>query len=79
MKSHDYIITAEEHNVIGGLGSAIAEVSVKSCPKNIKMIGIYDRYAESGPFNELLVKYELDANSIAKEVKKVIQDGIIVK
>lgn len=73
LKSHDYIITAEEHNVIGGLGSTIAEVSVKSCPKNIKMIGIYDRYAESGPFNELLVKYELDANSIAKEVKELVK------
>ena len=37
------------------------------------MIGIYDRYAESGPFNELLVKYELDANSIAKEVKELVK------
>lgn len=64
LKMHEHIITAEEHNVIGGLGDAIAAVSVKSMPRKITKIGLQDQYAESGPFNELLVKYNLTEEAI---------------
>ncbi len=64
LKTHEHIITAEEHNVIGGLGDAIAAVSVKSMPRKITKIGLQDQYAESGPFNELLVKYNLTEEAI---------------
>lgn len=69
LKTHDHIITAEEHNIIGGLGSAISDVSVKYLPKKITKIGIMDRFAESGPFNELLEKYNLTSSYIVKVVK----------
>ncbi|RRC94256.1 transketolase family protein [Erysipelotrichaceae bacterium OH741_COT-311] len=72
LKEHDVIITAEEHNVIGGLGAAIAEVSTSKCPKLIHRMGIYDCFAESGPFEKLLVKYHLDSEDIVKKVKEVL-------
>ncbi len=71
LNSHSKIVTAEEHNIIGGLGSAISDVSVKYCPRFITKIGIQDRFAESGPFAKLLVKYHLDAQSIVDTVKKI--------
>lgn len=71
LKTHKHIITAEEHNIIGGLGSAISDVSVKACPKLITKIGIMDRYAESGPFEELLVKYKLNYEEIVRVVKSL--------
>ncbi|NLC97273.1 MAG: transketolase family protein [Erysipelotrichaceae bacterium] len=73
LKTHDHIITAEEHNIINGLGSAISDVSVKSCPKIITKIGIKDRFAESGPFEELLVKYNLDDQEIIRVVKEILK------
>lgn len=72
LKKHEYIITAEEHNIIGGLGSAISEVSVQNLPKKITYIGIQDKFAESGPADQLMVKYNLDSNAIANKVKEVI-------
>ena len=71
LKNHSKIVTAEEHNIIGGLGSAISDVSVKYCPRMITKIGIQDRFAESGPFAKLLVKYHLDAQSIVETIKKI--------
>ncbi|MFH1616502.1 MAG: transketolase C-terminal domain-containing protein [Planctomycetota bacterium] len=60
------VVTAEEHSVIGGLGSAVAEVLVNSNPTRIEFIGIKDTFAESGEYEPLLSKYGLDASSIAK-------------
>lgn len=71
LKTHEHIITAEEHNVVGGLGSAISEVSVKNCPRFIKKIGVQDEFAESGPVNELLSKYKLTADEIIRVVKSL--------
>lgn len=68
LRTHEYIVTVEEHNVIGGLGSAISDVAVKCCPKLIRKVGLQDRFAESANFNHLLDKYGLDAKGIAKEV-----------
>jgi transketolase len=73
LKTHQHIITVEEHNVIGGLGSVISDVSVKACPKLITKIGLQDRFAESAEFNQLLDKYGLDAKAIVKAVKKIVK------
>ena len=64
------VVTAEDHNIIGGLGSAVAEVLSENYPCMIKRIGMQDRYGESGKPNELYKKYGLDAESIAEEVMK---------
>lgn len=66
------VVTIEEHSVIGGLGSAVAEVLCEQCPTKMKRIGVYDRFGESGPAKELLHKYELDAEGIYKQVKEFL-------
>ena len=64
------IFTVEEHSVIGGLGSAVAEVLAEQCPTKLTRIGVQDRFGESGPAKDLLHKYELDAEGIYKQVKE---------
>ena len=71
-KKTNCVITAEDHNVIGGLGGAIAEVLSENYPCLMKRIGLQDIYAESGKPDELYKKYGLDAESIAEEVMKVV-------
>lgn len=66
------IVTVEEHNIIGGLGSAVAEVLAKTFPVPIEMVGINDTFAESGDYEELLDRYGLGIDSILEKVKKVI-------
>ena len=63
------VVTVEEHSVIGGLGSAVAETLAEHQPTSMKRIGTYDTFGESGPATALLAKYELDAAGIAKQVK----------
>ena len=64
------IFTAEEHSVIGGLGDAVAAVLSEKCPTKLTKIGVNDVFGESGPAVELLHKYELDAEGIAKRIEK---------
>lgn len=63
------VVTAEEHNIIGGLGGAVAECLIEKCPTRMYRIGVRDRFGESGPAGELLHKYQLDAEGIYKQVK----------
>lgn len=65
------IVTAEEHSIIGGLGSAVAEAVVKEAPVKIAMVGIRDTFGESGKPAELLEKYGLTEKDIVKAVKEV--------
>ena len=65
------IVTAENNVVFGGLGSAVAEVLVENHPIPMKRIGIQDTFAESGPYLDLLDKYELSAPHIAAAVESV--------
>ncbi|MFN5913586.1 MAG: transketolase family protein [Chitinophagaceae bacterium] len=65
-------VTAEEHNVIGGLGDSIAQVAASSRPIPIEMIGTQDTFGESGKPVELLKKYGLDAEHIAAAAEKAI-------
>lgn len=67
------IVTAEEHNIIGGLGSAVAEVLVESYPTVMERVGVKDTFGESGNGKELLKKYGLTAEDIVKAAKKAIE------
>jgi len=67
------IITAEEHNIIGGLGSAVAEVVVENAPTKMKRIGTMDVFGESGTGTELLRKYNLTCETIVKEAKDLLK------
>lgn len=66
------IVTAEEHNIIGGLGAAVAEVVVSTCPVPVERVGIQDTFGESGTPKELMKKYGLTAENIVKAVRKAI-------
>ncbi|MBE5946667.1 MAG: transketolase family protein [Lachnospiraceae bacterium] len=68
-KSTGKIFTVEEHSIIGGLGSAVAELLSEKCPVKVTRIGVKDTFGESGPAKELLKKYELDAEGIYKQIK----------
>lgn len=73
LKQHDFVITAEEHNIIGGLGSAICEVACKLHPIKIRRIGIQDEFAQSGSYKELLKAYKLSDEAIVEAVKEYYQ------
>lgn len=65
-----FIITAEEHSVIGGLGSAVSEFLSEVHPTKVKKLGVYDKFGQSGKANELLEKYELTAAKLVAMVKE---------
>jgi transketolase len=62
------VVTAEEHSVIGGLGSAVCDVLAEKCPTPVRKVGVNDTFGESGPAVDLLAKYGLDAAGIEKAV-----------
>jgi len=66
------IVTAEEHQIYGGLGSAVGEVVVQNKLVPMKIIGMPDKFGESGSAHDLLVKYGLTDKEIIKAVKEVI-------
>jgi len=66
------IVTAEEHQIFGGLGGAVAELLAKQNPTPMEMIGVKDTFGESGTPEELAEKYELTAKDIVKAVKRVL-------
>lgn len=63
------IITCEEHNIFGGLGSAVSEVVVKNYPVPMEMVGLEDTFGESGKPYELVEKYGLTPENIFKKSK----------
>lgn len=67
------IVTAEEHSIIGGLGSAVAEVLVENAPVPMERVGVKDVFGESGKPAQLLEKYGLTAKNIKAAVHKVLQ------
>lgn len=69
-KETKFIITAEEHSVIGGLGSAVSEFLSEVYPTKVKKLGIYDKFGQSGKAAELLEKYELTAAKLVAMVKE---------
>lgn len=66
------IVTCEEHSVIGGLGSAVAEVTSRECPVRMEFVGQQDTFGESGKPEELKKKYHMTADDIVTAVKKIL-------
>ena len=66
------IVTAEEHSVIGGLGSAVAEVTAAEAPVKMRFVGQHDVFGESGKPEELKKKYGMTADDIVKAVRELI-------
>lgn len=66
------IVTAEEHNIYGGLGSAVAEAVTASVPVPVERVGVKDTFGESGTPKELMAKYGLSADYIVAAVRNVL-------
>ena len=66
------IVTAEEHNIIGGLGSAVAEAVCEAAPVSVLRVGVEDKFGKSGKVPELLSEYGLTAENIANKAKAAI-------
>ena len=71
-KETGVIVTAEEHSVIGGLGSAVADVVTEECPIPVIRVGVNDVFGHSGPAVELLKEFGLTADNIIANVKKAM-------
>lgn len=67
------IVTAEEHNIHGGLGSAVAEVLAAYIPVPLEFVAVQDSFTESGDYEQLLNKYELQAKHIVQRAKKAMK------
>ena len=67
------IVTAEEHSIVGGLGSAVSEVVTEEFPVPVVKVGIKDTFGESGKPEELLEKYGLGVENIRKEIWSILQ------
>ncbi|MBO7682065.1 MAG: transketolase family protein [Clostridia bacterium] len=66
------VVTAEEHNIIGGLGSAVCETLSENCPTPVVRVGVNDEFGRSGPAVELLHLFGLDAAHIVESARKAI-------
>ena len=71
-KETGVIVTAEEHQINGGLGSAVAEVVVRECPVPMEMIAVNDVFGQSGSPEELLKYYHLKDVDIVAAVKRLV-------
>ncbi|MFT7507096.1 MAG: transketolase [Acidimicrobiales bacterium] len=69
---HDVLVTVEEHQVAGGLGSAVAEYISETNPKRIVRLGVHDSFGQSGEPDELIAHYGMDTLSIIEKVNKVL-------
>ncbi|WP_319202379.1 transketolase family protein [uncultured Ilyobacter sp.] len=67
------IVTLEEHQVTGGLGGAVCEVLSQEHPVSVKIIGVENRFGQSGNADELLKEYGLDSESIVRKTKSFIR------
>ena len=72
-KETEAIVTAENHNIINGLGSAVAEVLVENIPIPMERVGVKDLFGEVGPADYLKERFELTASDIVQKVEKVLK------
>ena len=68
-KETDRLITIEDHNIIGGLGSSVCEVLCDKYPKKVTRMGIQDEFGQSGKWNELMDYYKITAEHIVNVIK----------
>jgi transketolase len=73
VKKTGCLVTAEEHQTTGGVGSAVAEALARSFPVPQEFVGMPDHFGESGEPNELIAKWGMDSAAVVKAVKKVIK------
>ena len=66
------LVTAENHNIVGGLGSAVAEAVVAACPAPVEMVGVKDRFGQVGTEDFLRMEYDLTASAIAEAVRRAV-------
>lgn len=66
------VVTAEEHQIIGGLGSAIAKVLAENIPAPLEFVGVHDKFGESGTTEQLLTKYGMSTQDVVDAARKVI-------
>jgi len=67
------IVTAEEHNIIGGLGEAVCSALAEHCPTPVRRIGVNDEFGHSGPAGDLLKQFGLSAEHIAEVVRGFVR------
>lgn len=72
VKKTGCVVTAEEHQVFGGLGESVASLLAQNLPRPIEMVGVQDTFGESGTPDELMAKYGLKSKNIVEAVKKVM-------
>ncbi len=73
-KKSKFVITVENHSVIGGLGSAVCEVLADNCPTVVKRIGVNDKFGQSGTAEQLLDCYGLSAEKLKETIKQYINE-----
>ena len=73
VKKSKCLVTAEEHQVMGGMGSAVAEFLSQNYPVPHEFIGVQDRFGESGKPDELFEEFGMGVSHIKEAVKKVIK------
>ena len=66
------VVTAENHNIIGGLRSAVSEVLCEECPTPLRAVGVKDRFGQVGKMPFLKEEYQMRAEDIVAAVKEVI-------
>jgi transketolase len=67
------IVTVEEHQIAGGLGSAVAEVLAAEAPVPMEFIGVHDQFGQTGDPEELITHYKMDKESIKEAIEKVLK------
>ncbi len=73
VKETKCIVTVEEHQIAGGMGSAVAEVLAQNYPTPIEFVGVKDLFGQSGTPNELIKHYGMDKDSIKESIRKVLK------
>ena len=73
VKKTGAVVTVEEHQVMGGMGSAVAEVLAKNFPAPMEFVGVQNRFGESGESEELIEKFGMGVSDIKEAVKKVLK------
>ncbi len=71
-KSCGAIVSVEEHQVMGGLGSAVSEVLAQAYPVPMEFVGVQDKFGQSGTPEELIEHYGMGVDHIVEAIKKVI-------
>jgi transketolase len=66
------IVTVEEHQIAGGMGSLVAEVLAQNFSVPIELVGVHDKFGQSGTQEELIKHYGMDKDSIKEAVKKIL-------